>query len=233
MPKYKYILDAPPEVISRYYIRKFWPHAHALARKYSRVSLTLKERKKNKQLKNTLDTYRRVAVRAEKSGNQCVQALMNIGLFYIIAENDIQAVKIDALTHPDEWKRKLSLRVILLTIHEWDMGKVVGKDIRDLLSQSSVPAELQNQLFGSIRMLKKAQEKAAKLLREPRNSVIAHRDADALSQIRVIDSLNAKDVFCAAEDFYSASHCFMHSFAEVLSQAGSIHGQFAFMLNKK
>ncbi|MBF8223654.1 hypothetical protein [Halomonas sp. 328] len=158
---------------------------------------------------------------------------MNMGLFYLLAENDIQAVKIDALTHPDEWKRKLSLRMILLTIYEWDMGKVAGKDLKSLLSRSSVPRELQNELFESLRTLKKAQRRAAKILHEPRNSVIAHRDADALAQVETIESLNAKEVFGAAEDFYASSDRFMHAFAQVLLQAGSFQGLVAFMLNKE
>jgi hypothetical protein len=39
----------------------------------------------------------------------------------------IQAIKIDALTHPDEWTRKLQARVILLTIYEWDADEVSGR----------------------------------------------------------------------------------------------------------
>ena len=166
-------------------------------------------------------------------GNECTQALMNMGLFYLLAENDIQAVKIDALTHPDEWKRKLSLRIILLTIYEWDMGKVAGKNLKTLLSRSLVPEEVQNELFESLRTLKKAQRKAAKILHQSRNSVIAHRDANALAQVETIESLNAKEVFGAAEDFYASSERFMGAFSKVLLKAGSLHGLFAFMRNKK
>ncbi len=237
MPKYRSILDAPPEVISRYYrrkwMRKYWPPVEAATRRYSRVTLTFRERKKNKVLKATLETFKREAARVNASGNECLQTLMNMGLFYLLAENDIQAVKIDALTHPDEWKRKLSLRMILLTIYEWDMGKVAGRDLKGLLSRSSVPPELQNELFESLRTLKKAQRKAAKILHEPRNSVIAHRDANALAQVETIESLNAKDVFGAAEDFYASSERFMHALAQVLLQAGSFKGLVVFMLNKE
>lgn len=196
MPKYRSIFDAPPEVINRYYrrkwTRKYWPPVEAATRRYSRVTLTFRERKKNKVLKATLETFKREAERANSKGNECTQALMNMGLFYLLAENDIQAVKIDALTHPDEWKRKLSLRT-----------------------------------------LKKAQRKAAKILHQPRNSVIAHRDANALAQVETIESLNAKEVFGAAEDFYASSDRFMGAFSKVLLQAGSLHGLVAFMLNKK
>jgi hypothetical protein len=237
VPKYKSIIDASPEVIARYYRRKYsrkcWPHVEAATRRYSRITLTLRERKKNKVLRTTLETFKREAARANAKGNECIQVLMNMGLFYLLAESDIQAVKIDALTHPDEWKRKLSLRIILLTIYEWDMGKVAGKDLKGLLYRSSVPDDLQSELFESLRSLKKAQRRAAKTLHEPRNSVIAHRDSDALSQVNIIESLNAVDVFGAAEEFYASSDRFMHALAKVLSQAGSFQGLVAFLLNQK
>lgn len=237
MPKYRSIFDAPPEVIHRYYrrkwTRKYWPPVEAATRRYSRVILTFRERKRNKVLKTTLETFKREAERANSKGNECTQALMNMGLFYLLAEKDIQAVKIDALTHPDEWKRKLSLRIILLTIYEWDMGKVTGKNLKTLLSRSSVPEEVQNELFESLRTLKKAQRKAAKILHQPRNFVIAHRDANAFAQVETIESLNPKEVFGAAEDFYTSSDRFMSAFSKVLLHAGSLHGLVSFILNKK
>lgn len=195
--------------------------------------MTLRERKNRKVLRDTLETVKREAKRANATGNACVQALMNIGLFYLLAESDIQAVKIDALTHPDEWKRKLSLRIILLTIYEWDMGKVVGRDLKDLLSRSSVPEDVQTELFESLRILKKSQSKAAKILHEPRNSIIAHRDSDALAQVKTIESLSAIDVFGAAEEFYASSGKFMHALTKVLLQAGSFQGLVSFIVHRK
>ena len=233
MPKHKSILDAPQKVKVRNFEKKYARYALAIARRYSRISLTLKERKRNKLLKSTLETYKRETIRAKKSGNECLQVLMNMGLFYLLAENDIQAVKIDALTHPNDWKRNLSLRIILLTIYEWDMGKVTGKGFNELLSRSGVAQDIQSQLFESLRTLKKAQKKAASLLHDPRNSVIAHRDKDALMQINVIENLNEKEVFGAAEDFYIASERFMSAFSKVLLQAGSFEGLISFMLNRK
>lgn len=232
MPKYKSVLDAPHEVIVRYFRIKYVRRSLAVARLYSRISLTMNERKKNKVLKSTLDIYKREATRAQRHGNECVQILMNMGLFYLLAENDIQAVKIDALTHPNEWKRNLSLRIILLTIYEWDMGKVSGKGFNELLNRAAVPAEIQAELFHSLRTLKRAQKKAASLLHEKRNSIIAHRDPDALMQIKAIESLSAKEVFGAAEDFYAATDVFMKAFAKVLTRAGSFEGLVTYMLNR-
>jgi len=98
----------------------------AFARAIMRWWLPVKERKKNKALRNALDTVVEVASKNSGRGFDASSTILNIGLFLLLAERDIQSVKIDALTHPDEWHRKLCARVILLTIHEWDFDKVTG-----------------------------------------------------------------------------------------------------------
>jgi len=158
---------------------------------------------------------------------------MNIGLYYLIAEKDIQTVKIDALTHHNRWKRLLSLRIILLTIYEWDMGKASSKNLKELLSKSSVDEDLQKELFHSLRLLRRSQEKAAKILHFERNATIAHRDPDALLQINTIENLNHKKVFAAAEEFYASSAVFMSVFPKVMLQASTTQGLFSFMLKDK
>ena len=164
MPKYESIADVPLEVRKRYFQIRYANKLMAIGRFYSRISLTIKERKKNRVLNDTIQTFKVGAERAKTKGNECTQALMNIGLFYLIAEKDIQTVKIDALTHHDKWKRLLSLRVILLTIYEWDMGKASSKNLKDLLCRSSVDEALQKELFLALRLLRKSQGKAAKIL---------------------------------------------------------------------
>jgi len=230
MPKYKDIAEAPFAVRKRYFQIKYAKYSIAGARLYSRVALTIKERKKNKVLTNTLKTFRVETERARKKGNECTQALMNIGLFYLIAEKDIQTVKIDALTHHDRWKRLLSLRIILLTIYEWDMSKAVDANLKELLVKSSVEETLQKELFQALRLLRKSQEKAAKILHFERNATIAHRDPDALLQLNAIENMSAKKVFSAAEEFYKSSTIFMNVFPRVIQQAGSMQGLFSFML---
>ncbi len=233
MPKYESIADVPLEVRKRYFQIRYANKLMAIGRFYSRISLTIKERKKNRVLNDTIQTFKVGAERAKKKGNECTQVLMNIGLFYLIAEKDIQTVKIDALTHHDKWKRLLSLRVILLTIYEWDMGKASSKNLKDLLCRSSVDEALQKELFLALRLLRKSQGKAAKILHFERNSIIAHRDSDALLQLNTIQSLNEKKVWAAAAEFYESSAIFMQVFPKVMIQAGSAPGMFLFMLNAK
>lgn len=232
MPDLKRIAEVSKDVRNRYYRMKFRDRSERLARLYSRVVLPIRERKRNVALREALRTCRREAERAEKGDNECVKVLMNMGLYFLVAEMDIQSIKIEALTHPDEWRRKLLLRVILLTIHEWDMGRVGGKELKGLLERSRVEESIQKELFDALRRLRKAQNKAASLLKYERNSVIAHRDSDALQQIRTIERLDSKMVFEAAEGFYESSSMYLQALTKVLSQAASLHGLFAYTLNK-
>ncbi|WP_289102511.1 hypothetical protein, partial [uncultured Marinobacter sp.] len=50
--------------------------------------MTLRERKKNKVLRATLVTFKREAARANSNGKECIQTLMNMGRFYLLAEID-------------------------------------------------------------------------------------------------------------------------------------------------
>ncbi len=95
MPKYENIADAPFQVRKRYFQIKYAKYFMAVGRMYSRVCLTLKERRKNRVLTSTLKTYRVEIERARKKGNECTQVLMNIGLYYLIAEESMGSDSID------------------------------------------------------------------------------------------------------------------------------------------
>jgi hypothetical protein len=233
MPKYNSISDAPFSVQKRYFQVKFSKYVIYINRLYLHKYLTLKEFRKNRLLSNILETYKIEMKKTYMFSNECVKKLMNLGLYCLIAEKDIQTVKIDALTHPNSWKRSLSLRIILLTIYEWDMSKVGSNDFKMLLSQSSVDNELQQEFFKALRLLRKSQKDAAKLLRFARNATIAHRDSDALLQLETIESLNTKEVMSITEEFYISVSVFSDVFSKVLLQAGSMNGLYSFMLNSK
>mgnify|MGYP000051834872 CR=1 FL=1 len=230
MAKKRTILDVPREVRNRYYRYKYRNHGKEFGRRYSRIVLPIKEFRKNRELDRALATFKREAERASKTKNECVKTLMNMGLYYLVAEKDIQCVKIDALTHPDEWRRNLCLRVILLTIHEWNVSKVGTGNLKELFDRSNVSEGSQKELFFALRQLRKSQKEAATLLQSERNSVIAHRDPDALKQINMIESLDVKKVLHAAGLFYDSSSLFLAALPKVLQQAGSVEGLFSYML---
>lgn len=162
------------------------------------------------------------AVYYESSPYDTNKQLTNLALFVLIAERDIQAIKIDALTHPDKWKRNLSLRVMLLTVHELDLGKVSGRELKPSLEKAGVSTEIQGELFSALRETKKAQTRAKKLLNSARNEIIAHRDADALLQMRSMEKLSPDKTFGIIEDFYAAANKLYPALSKAIIEAGSI-----------
>lgn len=81
----------------------------------------------DKAINNAIETTVFESRRLDESLFPATKQFFNIGLFFLLAERDIQALKADAFAHPNTTKRNIALRTLLLTIYEWDMGKVTGR----------------------------------------------------------------------------------------------------------
>jgi hypothetical protein len=193
----------------------------ALARLVMRWWLPLKEQKRSNALKNAFNVIRDEAIKSEERGFTASAIIFNIALYFLIAERDIQCLKLDALTHPDEWKRKLCARVILLTIYEWDMDKVSGSSLRDALDSIGASERARKEAVEALRLVRIVQKKARKEFGVLRNSTIAHRDADALAQYHAINDLKTEDVFRIAAEFYKGAERFIALMPELILESGS------------
>ena len=147
---------------------------------------------------------------------------VNIAVFFLLASRDIQSIKIDALTSNDPWKRGLLLRVILLTIHEWEMPKVASANKMNAAYEAAgISVELRKQMSEALRLMNKAQEKAQRLLYNTRNAAIGHRDADALLQYETIVGLDTMKTMEIVASFYTAADMFVKTLPNLILQAGS------------
>lgn len=207
--------------------RKATQFARALARRVSRPRLKWADRKRYQALASTLQTVAFEAARARKNGLEAAASVLNIGLYFLIAERDIQTVKIDALTHPDAWQRSLAARIMLLTIHELDLDKVAGNKLRQALQDGNVPEDLRNAVTEAMRTIRKAQSKAQRHFAYLRNSTIAHRDPDAIRQYRDIIEIDGLAVAKIAVEFYEGTHRFMAVLPLLVSHLGTWPGMIA------
>jgi hypothetical protein len=198
-----------------------------VARAVMRRVLPFKERKRDIALKATLAEIHSQALKSRDGRFAESNVLFNVALFLLIAERDIQAQKIDALTHPDAWRRSLSARVILLTIHEWDMDKVTGRKLKQALEVTRVPQELRQSLMAALRSVREVQRKARKEFSFLRNATIAHRDPDALRQYQAIVELDEMGVLELAGKFYLAANAFISLLPKVILHIGSMPGLMA------
>jgi len=143
---------------------------------------------------------------------------------------DIQIVKMDALSHPNDSVRKLSLRIIALTVSEFDMTKVTGKEFNDSLGDINCPQALKDEVSESLRAVRKAQKKAQKRLKELRINVIAHRDQDSLKQYELIEKIDDQLVLNAGLEFSEAGSAFFKALTrcvEISSNTASLVKQIA------
>lgn len=225
----KRFFDQPLEVQRRWFsikiIRLFRPMIEGVFRYGLRLKLTVQERKRSAALTSALNT---TVVNFRKSRStvnfEALEIFFNLSLFFLLAEKDIQAVKIDALTHPDEWKRNLSLRVILLVIHEWDMSKVApAKKLQAAYRKAGVSESTVKEMNAAFRKINKAHGRARQLLSPLRHATIAHRDADAMLQYEMITKIDALSTMKVATSFYEGADLFVKVLPKIMIEASSVH----------
>lgn len=208
--------DLPKPAIQRWWRFKSRRLAQRLVRAYMRRKLPRTERKRRVASEATFETVKHFAIKNENGKFKGVSTLFNIALYLLIADRDIQAVKIDALTHPNEWNRKLSARVMLLTIYEWDADKVSGRELKEALELMLISEDLKREAVGALRRLRVIQRKANKKFMHIRNAAIAHRDPNALVQYRAIRDLRVEEVMEIGMEFFAAVENFMNVLTKLM-----------------
>ncbi|WP_299491822.1 hypothetical protein [uncultured Shewanella sp.] len=220
-------MDQPQEVINRWVaiktIRLFRPYIERIFLLKLRLTLKWSERKRKKALTRTFETTIREYRKLQNSEFRASKKIFNIALFFLLAERDLQAIKIDAFTHPDPWKRNLSVRVMLLIIHERDMSKVAsGKVMKEIYEEARISDDLKSSMIQAVRGISKAQKRTQKILTEIRNNTIAHRDSDAMLQYELIDKVGIKSAKETIEEYFEASHIFFGILPKLLLEASTL-----------
>lgn len=225
-------VDKPRAVQVRYWSRRLNRRIRPYVLRYSWLKIKLKERKNTKVLDSALSVMERVARKNDDQLFPASALFLNLALYFLIINKDIQMLKIDAIAHPDDWRRSICLRVMALTIHEWDVGKVTGKKLSEAMDSVELPLGVREEVRASLRLVNKSQQSARKALKGLRNSVIAHRDANALEQYRMINNLPAREILQAGATFYEASNRFHAVLPKLIEYGGSRENLFKQMLSK-
>jgi hypothetical protein len=221
------LLDQPQEVINRWVaiktIRLFRPVIERIFLFKLRLTLKWSERERKKALAGAFETTIKEYRKIQNSEFGASKKIFNIALFFLLAERDLQAIKVDAFTHPDPWKRNLSVRIMLLIIHERDMSKVAsGKVMKEIYEEAKISDELKNSMVQAVRGISKAQKKTQKILTEIRNNTIAHRDSDAMLQYELIDKVDIQSAKETIEEYFKASHIFFGILPNLLLEASTL-----------
>ncbi|WP_339456406.1 hypothetical protein [Pseudomonas sp. EA_65y_Pfl1_P120] len=227
--KKRKLFDQPPQVVRRWFaikaIRNFRPYIEGSIRYCLRVKLMIREKKRSEALTDALHATVENFKKSKSAIHfESLKIFFNLSLFFLLAEKDIQAVKIDALTHADEWKRNLSLRIILLVIHEWDMSKAApANKLKDAYKIAGISEDLINEMNLAFRKINKAHARAKQLLSSARHTTIAHRDADAMLQYEMIMKIDPLSTMEVASSFYEGADLFVKTLPKVMLEASSTH----------
>ena len=231
--KKRHLLDQSEPVIKRWIRIRMTARGQRLARLIMRHWLPLREQRRRKALEEAFIAVKDLTIEHEHSAYRSTFVICNIALFFLLAERDIQAAKIAALTHPDLWTRHLHLRLILLTIHEWDMDKVCGAKLKQALDELKVSNDVKKEVSEALRSIRREQRRARREFNYLRNLTIAHRDPDALSQYRAIRNINSTKVLSLASNFYDAADSFVGLLARILRLSSSPNSLFLQLLSKQ
>jgi len=220
----KRLLDQRPPLIKRFLHLKARRIGKDFARFIIRPILQYKERGRRNSIASALTEIAKQSAKCRACGLKSSAIVYDLALYFLLAERDIQVVKIDALTHPDKGKRSLCARVILLTIHELDFDKVAGLKLRTALDTVKAPEETKLRVMNALRTLRSVQKKARKEFAYLRNNTIAHRDSDPFAQYKAINGIDERAVVQTAADFYEAANQLIELLPTLISYMGSILG---------
>lgn len=156
----------------------------------------------------------------------------NIGLYFLLAERDIQAVKADAFAHPNKTKRNIALRTLLLTVYEWDMGKVTGRRMNNIYQVTGMSDEVKTNLVAALKELRQARKGVEKAFSETRHNTIAHREPDAMRQYEIIEELDINSFKEELIAFYAASDALLKAMVTSMMEINSMPSLFRQLVNK-
>jgi hypothetical protein len=158
----------------------------------------------------------------DEASYPATKKFFNIGLYFLLAERDIQALKADAFANPNKTKRNIALRTLLLTIYEWDMSKVTGRGMKYIYEVTGLSEEAKSNLVNALKELRKSRKEIENQLSETRHNTIAHRDPDAMRQFQIISDLEIMQFAPVLTKFYIASDKLLKAMVVAMLEMGTM-----------
>lgn len=229
----KRFLSSDPQVIKRWW--RIWAvrNGKVLGRKISRRKMLRAAKAASEALlaayESTIHAYRG----AEKLNLEHSMAVFRVGLYLLTVNRDIASIKVDLLTSHDWWLRKLLARNVALMIYELDMQKVTGANFRAAIDFFSPPKKLKIDLECALSNLACVHARAKSRFEDIRNYTIAHRDADAMKQYRLIRNIDEIAVSEIAVEFFSAVNPVVALLSELVRESSGMHHVLNQVVGKK
>lgn len=204
-----------------------------LGRKMARRRIRRETKENQKALVKAHESILYAYRGAERLNLKHSLAVLRVSLFFLTANRDLAALKVDLLTANDWWLRKLLARNVALMMYELNLNKVAGKKFREAINYFAPSKGLRRRLAANLRNVRRVQVELHDEFLEIRNKTIAHRDADAMHQYRLIRNLDEQKVVIRAGDYFTAAEPLVQNLIELTYQTGEMRHIFNQYVGKK
>lgn len=142
------------------------------------------------------EEFQKTILSLDDRGWETHKQLWNAALFINVVSHDLSIVVHDIIRERDDWKRRYQARALALILYEItdDVPTVLGKKFQRAMSVLSVPDDMKKNLNAEKNKFSDFWNEHRELLKEIRISVAAHRDHDAMKQLRVIERIDILDI---------------------------------------
>lgn len=150
---------------------------------------------KHRRLLATTASLRETLLELRERGWSTHAGLWNIGLHINLAAHDLSVLVWQLCTGRDIWARKLAARHVALMAFEItdDLTQLLGGSIREALTTLGVLPRHEHDLRSARAPLDAFRQAHARQLSSIRNLAAAHRDADGLQLLSIIESLDIQE----------------------------------------
>ena len=193
-----------------------------LGRKLARRRIQREAKENQKALVKAHESILYAYRGAERLNLKHSLAVLRVSLFFLTANRDLAAIKVDVLTANDWWLRKLLARNVALMMYELDLNKVAGKKFREAINYFAPSKDLRRRLAANLKKVRKVQAELHDEFLEIRNKTIAHRDADAMHQYRLIRNLDEQKVVTRAGEYFTTAEPLVKALIELTYQTGDM-----------
>ncbi len=230
---FKRFISSDPEVMRRWW--RIWGirNGNAIGRWLSRRRIIRDTKVNTEALVAAYESLLYAYREAEKMNLQHNMAVYRVGLYLLTVSRDIASIKVDLLTSHDWWLRKLLARNVALMIYEVDMHKVTGTKFRAAIDFFSPSKKFKMDLEDALSNLASVHADVKSKLADIRNYTIAHRDADAMKQHRLIRNINEVEVIRIAGEFFSAANPIVPLLVELIRESSGMHHPLNQYVGKK
>lgn len=220
---FKRFLSSDPEVRRRWW--RIWVvrTGKAVGRKLSRRRILRDTKADTEVLEAAFQAVLYACRGAERLNLPHSMAVHRVSLYLLMVNKDIASIKVDFLTSDDWWLRKLLARNVALMIYEVDMQKVTGAKFRAAVNFFSPPKKLKRDLEAALSNLASVHTSAKARLSDIRNYTIAHRDADAMKQYRLIRNIDEIAVTKIGGEFFAAVNPVISLLGELIKESSGMH----------